>query len=146
MRWPVFAETVTYKLHIFIKLGCYNYIIGRRLSSSASVTPIGIAVFGGVGGVVLLALLITLCNIVCCVVCHCKRRKSTNGSHFAPAHSVSPRNLYELKDMENIERNSGMEAKICHRYTSRLTIVSHEDKKKQAIHDKRVCYLHIAPL
>ena len=29
---------------------------------------------------------------------------------------------------------------------SRLTIVSCEAKKKQAVHDKRVSYLHIAPL
>ena len=31
-------------------------------------------------------------------------------------------------------------------YRSRLTIVSREAKKKQAIHDERVSYLHIAPL
>ena len=27
---------------------------------------------------------------------------------------------------------------------SRLTIVSHKAKKKQAVHDKQVCYLHVA--
>ena len=31
-------------------------------------------------------------------------------------------------------------------YVSRLTIVSHEAKKKQAIHDEQVSYLHVAPL
>ena len=29
---------------------------------------------------------------------------------------------------------------------SRLTIVSREAKKKQAVHDERVSYLHVAPL
>ena len=29
---------------------------------------------------------------------------------------------------------------------SRLTIVSHEAKKKQAVHNERVSYLHVAPL
>ena len=31
-------------------------------------------------------------------------------------------------------------------FKSRLTIVSHEAKKKQAVHNKRVSYLHVAPL
>ena len=31
-------------------------------------------------------------------------------------------------------------------YTSRLTIVSREAKKKQAVRDEQVSYLHVAPL
>ena len=32
------------------------------------------------------------------------------------------------------------------RAISRLTIVSHEAKKKQAVRDEQVSYLHVAPL
>ena len=35
---------------------------------------------------------------------------------------------------------------IIHTYVSRLTVVSHEAKKKQAIHNERVSYLQVAPL
>ena len=31
-------------------------------------------------------------------------------------------------------------------YISRLTIVSREAKKKQAVRDERVCYLQVAPI
>ena len=33
-----------------------------------------------------------------------------------------------------------------YKHTSRLTIVSREAKKKQAVHDERVSYLHVALL
>ena len=70
----------------------------------------------------MLILLLTLCIVAWCVVRYYKRRKksySTNRPHFAPAlktHSGNPRYLYELKDMENTERNTEMEAKMCKYY------------------------------
>ena len=36
--------------------------------------------------------------------------------------------------------------KILYIYISRLTIVSREAKKKQAVRDEQVSYLHVAPL
>ena len=96
-------------------MGCYNYIIA--LTSSSSTTATVAAIGGAVGGAVLLVPLVTLCIVLWCVVRRYNNGRkeifSANRPRFTPAPSSNPRYLYKPKDMEDTERNSGMEAKMC---------------------------------
>ena len=102
-----------------IKLCCFNYII---VTSSSSDTATAAAIGGAVGGAVLLISLVTLGIVAWCVVHRYKTKKksySTNQPRFAPAlasRSSNPRYLYELTDMKNTERNTGVEARMCKYY------------------------------